>query len=533
MVNQNNIYLMTPIGDVLHILTDDGKNDLIYNGVPDILYEEHIWKTDNGIWLKSYIGGWMMIYSTIDNSNVEQIPYIIYGSNNDTKMYQSIYDGKPTSYSSYPKLYSYPYSRPGKKIPRISLRVTKLNDRNQIVYKNQPVTPPFDPNQVDFAEHYLSTGPVWINQYEFLAIWTRRSQEYAIIGKCRERAAEWQCEKLTEEKQLRATGSLVLQSRPVISANGNRIFLILPVSDGLAGMFNHIAQINLDGKKQFLTYGQYVVTSIFAYRQDLKTLYYAANVIDEPGIRHIYSLKHHNNSNEQHYVNCISCKINATCLYNNAKFSPDGQYFVMECLGPDYPIYYLVNTTSETVIEVLDRSDKLRQWSNMRSMPKIRYYSIRSRSNNYHIRIQMIIPITVNEYDDARYPVVIEANRMPGLQSVNYVNKLDWLRYLSSRREYITARIDTSGSGYQGDRHQYAIYKKIGDIELEDLKIALTYIKQQSYVDQSKIAIWGQEYGGYLAAALLATENSITCAASVSPITSWKNYRKNLFKIII
>ena len=155
LVNRNNIYLFTPLGDIMHILTDNGKDDFVYNGVPDIIYEEHIWHSDHSIWLNSYMGGWMMIYSTIDNSQVEQTPYIIYGKSNDngTQTYQSIYVDKPTGSAAYPKLYLYPYSKPGRRIPRITLSVTKMNDRNQIVYKNQPVTPPFDQSQSDFHEH--------------------------------------------------------------------------------------------------------------------------------------------------------------------------------------------------------------------------------------------------------------------------------------------------------------------------------------------------------------------------------------------
>ncbi|KPM06662.1 dipeptidyl peptidase-like protein 1 [Sarcoptes scabiei] len=525
VVNRQNIYLFTPMGDVQHILTENGKDDSIYNGIPDTLYEEHVWRSDHGLWLKSYIGGWMMIHSNIDNSQVERIPYIIYGKSDaiTNRSNQSLYEDKTSTYTSYPKLLTYPYSKPGRKIPKINLLVTKMNDRNQIVYHNQPVMPPFDPLQSEYVDHYLSTGPVWTTQYEFIAIWTKRSQEQAIIGKCREKVSVWQCERLSEEKQIKPIGSLVLQSRPVISASGDKVFLIMPVSDGSAGMYDHIAQITMDGKKQFLTYGQFVVTSIFAYREDLKTLYYAANIIDESGIRHIYSLRHQNSSNEQHFVNCISCKINSSCLYNNAIFSPDEKHFVLECLGPDVPIHYLVNTETEKVVEILDDGEKLRRWLDKRTVPRMRQFSIQ-RPNNHRIRIQLMIPTTVNEFDDARYPLVIEMNRLPNEQNVNYLNKLDWLRYLSSRREYITARIDTRGTGFQGERHLYSIYKRIGELEIEDLKIALIHLKQLPYIDHSKIAVWGNDYGGYLSVAFLAAESSVACSVAVSPITSWKNY---------
>ncbi len=194
-------------------------------------------------------------------------------------------------------------------------------------------------------------------------------------------------------------------------------------------------------------------------------------------------------------------------------------------MGPDFPTHYLMDTDTETVLEVLDDSAALRSWAGTRMMPKIRHYSILT-PHSYYIRLQLIIPAGVNELDDAKYPLVIETNRLPGLQSVSYQNKLDWSRYLTSRREYITARVDTRGSAYQGDRHLYSVYQKLGEPELEDLKVALAYIKQLPYVDDSKIAVWGTEYGGYLATAMLASENQVACAVAVSPITSWKNYCK-------
>ena len=241
--------------------------------------------------------------------------------------------------------------------------------------------------------------------------------------------------------------------------------------------------------------------------------------------RRLYSLRHHNNSNERKIITCISCQVNESCLYNSAKFSPDGQHFVLECMGPDFPTYYLMHTENETMLEVLDNSTALRSWAMVRTIPKIRHYSI-PVPQGYLIRLQLIIPIGVNEMDDAKYPLVIETNRLPDQQSVNFLNKLDWARYLTSRREYITARIDTRGSAYQGDQHLYSIYGKVGQLELEDLKVALAFIKQLPYVDDSKIAIWGREYGGYLATGMLANEHSVACAVAVSPITSWKNYRK-------
>lgn len=212
-----------------------------------------------------------MCYSVISNEHLEQVPYILYGkSSNESSTMQS-FEERNSNHGSYPKVFTYPYSKPGKSIPSIQLMVTRLTDHHAIKYKALPVRPPFESDS-PFAEHYLSEGPVWISAYEFIAIWTKRSQDLAIISKCREQPTEWKCERLTEEKQLRPIGSLVLQSPPIVSSSGQKLFVRLPVSDGAAGTFDHIAQITMDGKKQFLTHGQFVVTEIFAYREDLQKL---------------------------------------------------------------------------------------------------------------------------------------------------------------------------------------------------------------------------------------------------------------------
>ena len=246
------------------------------------------------------------MYATIDSSAVEQVPYIMYGKNiNDSttnmdtsstlsedkpEFGSATSSGSPTSFAAYPKLYTYPYPKPGKSIPRITLSVTKLNDRHEIVYKGQYVRPVTELNGSGSnsnvpIEHMLSAEPVWLSQYEFIATWTRRNQDIVIVSKCHEQSTEWRCERLTEQLQVKPLGILVLGSPPIVSASGDRMFLRLPVSDGAAGTFSHIAMVTMDGKKQYLTHGQFVVSEIFAYREDLQTLYYAATNTEEPGLR--------------------------------------------------------------------------------------------------------------------------------------------------------------------------------------------------------------------------------------------------------
>lgn len=545
LVNRNNIHLFDTRGEMVRIVTASGQEDgTIFNGVADMTYEEHVWQSSPALWTIGYRSGWALLYATIDSTAVDKLPFVEYGKmGNDssappskaqqlpqtTKTYQpGPQEGDHNyGYRIYPKVLHYPYPKPGKIIPRLTLSVSKFNEAGtDYIYRDVMVLPP----QPYAKEYYLATRPTWVSPTEFVAIWAHRSQDQSIVTRCLEQSSrnkdyQWQCVRLVEEKLLRASsGSLVITSPPLVSASGTKIFFRLPVSDGVAGTFEHVALVTRDGKKQFLTHGQYVVTDLFGYREDLNTLYYAATAYDEPGVRHVYSLKHSNNSNEEKMIDCLSCRINSSCLYNSLSFSPNGRHFVLECLGPNLPIYYLVDVNNGSqVIETLHRSEQTARWTKERMIPKERHYSMLTPSG-HRIRLQLIIPSFVNELDDAKYPLVIETNRLPGQQSVDYRNRLDWARYLTSSRDYVTARIDTRGSNYQGFRYMFSVYRRLGELEVEDLSFALAYIKHLPYIDSNKIAVVGSELGGHLAASLLAKEKAITCGVVVAPIASLKNY---------
>ncbi|CAG2102575.1 unnamed protein product, partial [Medioppia subpectinata] len=221
---------------------------------------------------------------------------------------------------------------------------------------------------------------------------------------------------------------------------------------------------------------------------------------------------------------CLSCNVSEKCLFNNAIFSPNGRYYISECLGPDIPTTYLLTVDDNKFIETLDINEELRKTFAKTSLPKIKYLTIRSDKGS-DIRIELILPQLLIEDEDTKYPAVIELNNRPDVQSVNYEHRLDWSRYLTSKKDYITIHIDVKGTGYQGNRHMFAVIGELGKEEVQDLKYAITYLKKSlPYIDKDKIVVWGRDYGGFLTVSLLATEEIVTCAIAVTPIANWKNY---------
>jgi len=77
--------------------------------------------------------------------------------------------------------------------------------------------------------------------------------------------------------------------------------------------------------------------------------------------------------------------------------------------------------------------------------------------------------------------------------------KLDWGTYLTTSEDIIYAVIDGRGSGFRGDDLLFELYYKLGGPEVEDqLDVTRQLLKRFSFLDKSKVAIWGWSYGGIL-----------------------------------
>ena len=65
----------------------------------------------------------------------------------------------------------------------------------------------------------------------------------------------------------------------------------------------------------------------------------------------------------------------------------------------------------------------------------------------------------------------------------------------------------------------------MGDLEVKDQIEAARYVGSLSYVDASRIGIYGWSYGGFMALGCILKGNDVfKMAISVAPVTSWRYY---------
>lgn len=62
----------------------------------------------------------------------------------------------------------------------------------------------------------------------------------------------------------------------------------------------------------------------------------------------------------------------------------------------------------------------------------------------------------------------------PGDQFVNERWEVDWDTYLASKRNFIVARIDGRGAGFQGSQMTQQIYRRVGSVDVEDQLAVIT-----------------------------------------------------------
>ena len=84
--------------------------------------------------------------------------------------------------------------------------------------------------------------------------------------------------------------------------------------------------------------------------------------------------------------------------------------------------------------------------------------------------------------------------------------------------------LDNRSAGGKGAEAQWPIYGKLGEPELRDLEDGITWLKEQPYVDPSRIALHGWSYGGFMTAYALTHSMSWSAGIVGAPVTDWRNY---------
>ncbi|XP_037959128.1 prolyl endopeptidase FAP [Teleopsis dalmanni] len=583
--NYDTYYSQGPRTNHVYRVTRDAVPGVVYNGIPDWLYEEEILHTNNAIWLSP--DGRLMLYSSFNDSLVQEQHFAWYGTTSG---------GNPNAYL-YPEIRSLRYPKPGTQNPTVKLFVADLSDpTNFYIHLVQP------PQLLLNEDHYF-TSASWVTDTEISVVWLNRPQNISVVSICK--SPIFICVE-THRVSGDGRGWVDTVSVPLFAGNATSYVAISPLRDGTSGYFRHIVHVHVSKKRVLpLTHGQFEVNRLLHWDQIDNWIYFLGTPERLPAQQHLYrvsalpprhgsplqapecltcpeQLRSGNGNNEGHTKpppklvtawdddwedseerltlppptlspehrrtkTLHSTQTFNECLYHTAQFpvALQAKYVLIECLGPLVPtsgIYGIVNSERERasnerissntdkteILELLltiQNNTRLREKILRTALPQVKTFPVMI-SGGYHAQVRLHLPPVLREDEITRYPTILHVYSGPGTQLVTEKWHVDWNTYLAGSKDYIVIEIDGRGSAGQGYQLLHEIYKRLGTVEVSDQLEVSEYLRDNlHFIDGRRMGVWGWSYGGYTAALALAGAQSIfQCGISVSPVTNWKLY---------
>jgi dipeptidyl-peptidase-4 len=86
-------------------------------------------------------------------------------------------------------------------------------------------------------------------------------------------------------------------------------------------------------------------------------------------------------------------------------------------------------------------------------------------------------------------------------------------------------QLDNRGSGGRGHAWEAALYRRLGERELEDQKTGVRHLVSMGFVDPARVGIYGWSYGGFMTLnALMHAPETFKAGVAGAPVTDWRMY---------
>lgn len=89
---------------------------------------------------------------------------------------------------------------------------------------------------------------------------------------------------------------------------------------------------------------------------------------------------------------------------------------------------------------------------------------------------------------------------------------------------YVVVKVDNRSATGISKKLENTVLEHLGEAETPDLVAAARWLKKQSWVDPSRVGVWGWSYGGYMTLNLMTRSQEFKAGISVAPVVDWRFY---------
>ena len=470
---ENNLFVYDVASNKSIAITSDGIKNSIINGITDWVYEEEFafvkafdWSADSK----------KVAYIRFDESKVPEFSMSMFGKD------------------LYPTIETFKYPKAGEKNAIVSLHIYDVNSN---AVKNI--------NLGNYTDFYIARMK-WTNDANTLSaqVLNRHQNNLDLVFVNGDTGVTKVVLNEKDKAYVDVTDNLTFLK--------DNSFIWTSEKDG----FNHIYLYDKSGKlKNQVTKGKWDVTEYYGLDEKTNTVFYQS--VENGSInRDVYRISLEGKNKMR-----LSKEMGTT----KATFSPNFQFYISTFSSASQPTKYSLNESKlGKEIKVIQNNDALSVKLKGYDLPAKEFFVLKTDKGN-ELNAWMIKP---NDFDASKkYPVFMFQYSGPGSQQVanSWINSNDYWFMMLAQQGYIVACVDGRGTGYKGAEFKKVTQLELGKYEVEDQIDAAKVIGNYSFVDKSRIGIFGWSYGGFMASNCLLKGNDVfKMAIAVAPVTNWRFY---------
>ena len=235
--------------------------------------------------------------------------------------------------------------------------------------------------------------------------------------------------------------------------------------------------------------------------------------------------------NQKVYVSRKNGKVE--CLtekdgWNTAVFSGDFKNYINTWNDLNTPTKITLRNVQGKVTATLVDNKELTEKYSIYAKGKKELFSF-TTGENVELYGWIVKPENFNQ--QKKYPVVLFQYGGPGSQQVKNTWNIGMngqgaiLEQYMAQQGYIVVCVDNRGTGGRGAQFEKCTYLRLGEKEAKDQVETALWLGRQSFVDASRIGIWGWSYGGWNTLMSMSEGRGVFAAGiAIAPPTSWRFY---------
>lgn len=464
-----NLYVSYPDGTIRKQVTTDGSSNIVY---ASSVHRDEFGISKGTFWSNN---GKQLAFYRMDQSMVKDYPIIDWSKR-------------------LAKNVNIKYPMAGDKSHHVTVGVYNTENNSTVWLKTgEP------------AEQYL-TNIAWSpdDRYIFMAV-LNRGQNFMKLDQY-EAATGRFVKTLFEERDDKYVEPLVPM---LFLKNDPSQFIWQSNRDG----WNHLYLYDTSGRmiKQ-LTRGKWEVTEVKDFDAAGDNLFYISTE-ESPITRNLYQLNVRSG---------VSKRITQGSLTHGTQVATDGNYVMDNYSSIDIP----------RTIQLLDiktgKSKVLWNAPNPLADYHLGKVSVFTINNKEGIPLYCRIYKPVNFNPAKKYPVIVYWYGGSHAQLIGNswnAGAADyWFQYMAERG-YIAFSVDTRGSDNRGKAFEQAMFRRIGDVQMEDMMTGIKYLQTLPYVDQKNMGLFGWSFGGFNTIDFMLNHPGVFKAAVAGgPVTDWSYY---------